>query len=222
VKAWACLVKVSGRGGGGRVIAVAFLALAVLAGCAPDTAESGVAAARSTVHRETAEGPGLHPILTPGKRLGPERPQGAANILIAMLPPMGYGALVLLRHRRRAGRDPGFARYRSARTRARKRLERLDQAEDPAGAVFDAVSGYLADRFDANEAGLTSKDLERLLCVRRIDPDLAADALRVLRSCERQRYGMGAAGREEIGALRAAATGVILRLDRAGRERRRR
>jgi hypothetical protein len=79
--------------------------------------------------------------------------------------------------------------------------------------LFHALTGYLADRFNVSEAGMTSSDARRLLESRINDAELIDGVVKVLRTCERSRYGGGELGVEEVQALFRGAESILERLE---------
>ncbi|MCP4641050.1 MAG: protein BatD [bacterium] len=144
-------------------------------------------------------------------------------LLNIVLPPALYGALALvMARRRRFAGDTSFARSHRARARARKRLAAAAGAEEPADELYRAMTGFVADKFDVAEGGITSADAERLLTGGGASPDDTDNFLKVLRKCERARYGSEPLSPNEANALMHGAAGCIDGLDAslaAGRAR---
>ncbi len=130
-------------------------------------------------------------------------------------PPLAYALLtVAARRHRRFANDEGYARSQRARGRGRRRLDAAPQAPEPAEALYHALTGYLADKCGVPEAGLTSYDAGRLLEARAVEPGLAEGYLRILRACERARFGGGPLSAEEVDAMTHAAYILFDRLER--------
>ena len=156
----------------------------------------------------------LLPIMTELRPLQRLRPAPAMSFLAALLPPLAVLALyVALRRRRRLQDDPRYARNYFARSRSQQRLESVAAAKDPSEALYRAVVGYLADKFDVNEAGMTPEDVRRLLEAKEIEPALAENLVKILRSCERRRYAGGELQAQEVQALLSGAQAAMDRLD---------
>jgi hypothetical protein len=83
----------------------------------------------------------------------------------------------------------------------RKRLRRALESPDPSDALYRAINGYLADKFDLPESGMTSADARDLLEGRAIHHDAAENLVEILRLCERGRYAREALPRERVEAL---------------------
>jgi hypothetical protein len=91
----------------------------------------------------------------------------------------------------------------------------MDSAEDASDSMYRAVLGFVADLYDVTEAGLTSADAKRLLETHHASPDSRDTLVKVLRACERRRYGGAPLSKNEIGALRQGAERAIEVLDQA-------
>lgn len=108
------------------------------------------------------------------------------HLIMALLGPLSCLLSFTIRSvRRYTVRNETAVRQRKAAERAR---DRLSQAAKPIPrssatvprAIFDALMGYLADRFDVPEAGLTPADAERLLREKVKEPELAERFCKVL------------------------------------------
>ena len=152
------------------------------------------------------------------------RRQGAAPVTAATLvagPILAYCALaVYLGRKRRFDSDTGLARSHRARVRARKRLTAVAKAPEPTEELYRALVGFVADKFDVSEAGMTSSDAQELLRRYEIGPDLVDTLLKILRKCERARYAGDRLSREEIDALVHGAAAAMERMDAVPRARR--
>jgi hypothetical protein len=151
----------------------------------------------------------LHP---EGLRRGGPAPVTAATVVAG--PVLAYCALaVYLGRRRRFESDTGLARSHRARVRARKRLAAARKASEPSEELYRAVIGFLADKFDVSEAGMTSSDAEGLLSRCGVEPGLVENLLKILWKCERARYAGDSVSREEVDALIHGAAAAVERLD---------
>lgn len=96
--------------------------------------------------------------------------------------------------RRRREKDPAATRFREAREKALRRLEKGEAA-----ALSDALAGYLADKLASPAAGLTAKRAAELL--RRRWPALKEERLREIqdlwRAIDAQRFAPG--GEDDAG-----------------------
>lgn len=148
---------------------------------------------------------------------GTLRPRGMSTPELAVLvalPPVAYLALSLfLRRRRKLIEDPRYARAVRAEARAIKRLDSVRESSEPSEALYRALSGYLADKFDVEESGMTSSDAARLLEANGVDSEVATGIVRILRACERARYGATDLGPDEAVALESGARTAIRRLE---------
>lgn len=134
--------------------------------------------------------------------------------LVAVAPPVVYAALaVFLRRRRRLATDTRFARSYRARTRLKTALDSVRTSQEPAPALFKAVVGFIADKFDVPEAGMTSLDAQHTLEQNGISPETISALVKVLRSCERAQYASTILSQHEIAALLEGASVNLDALD---------
>ena len=124
---------------------------------------------------------GMMPIVTAGRRLYRASLSEAGTAMVLAGPPLVYGLVVLWTARkRRFAEDRPYARSYRAKSRMRKRLRGVVNAADPADALCRAVNGYIADKFDLPEAGMTPADVRDLLEGRAIQHESAAKLLEIL------------------------------------------
>jgi hypothetical protein len=158
-------------------------------------------------------GDDIQPLVQPDGDLGPAGPATGKAAAAVVAPPLAYTALALyMRRRRRFERDTGYAREYHAKSRGHKRLRHIADAPEPAEELYKALTGYIADKFNTAESGMTSDDARALLENHGADPELTRGICKILRSCERTRYGTGRLSPDEIGALTQAAANAIDRL----------
>jgi len=132
------------------------------------------------------------------------------NASLLLLPPVAYaGLLVWRRKRRRLEEDSVYARRHFAKSSATKRLRDLSKTADPVAEMHVAVMQYLADALGAARAGITSQDAERMLSERGAPDEVRATFVKVLRACERGRYGGASLKEVEVEALRNAVLNAI-------------
>ncbi len=133
---------------------------------------------------------------------------------IVLLPSLAYGGLLLfVRRRRRFEGDTRYARAHRATRLAQRRFAGIHELPDPVDGVYKALAGYLADVFNVQETGMTSADAEKLLATHGIDTDIANGLVRILKTCERARYGSTALTDDELNALVHGALMNMERLD---------
>jgi hypothetical protein len=141
---------------------------------------------------------------------GPLKRSGSSTVstsLALVAPPAVYAALaMLLGRRRRLATDSGFARSYRARSRVKKALEGVRDSREPAAALFKAVAGFIADKFNVPEAGMTSIDAQQLLDSQAAPTDVATALVKVLRSCERAQYASTRLSEDELAALLEGAS----------------
>ena len=164
-------------------------------------------------------GDDLFPLAADPAGLRPVRRSSAAVPLAAGAPVMVYAGLALvMRRRRRFERDPAYARARRAKARGLKRLAAAAGSAEPAEELYRALTGYVADRYDLQETGLTSQEVTQTLEDRQVDPEIKEHVRKILRACERTRYGGVKLSGDELNALTRGAVEAIERLESAGVE----
>ena len=94
----------------------------------------------------------------------------------------------------------------------------MKTAAEPAEELYRAVSGFVADKFNASDAGITSSDMRALLESRNAAPDLTESIVKILRACERARYAGVKLSSDEIEALTHAATAALDTLEQSAKE----
>ncbi len=157
---------------------------------------------------------GLLPIVTAVNHLrrGPASRTGEAAVVL--FPPLAYGLFAFWTARqRRFARDHTFARSYRAKARVQKRLRRVLDAGDPADALYRAIIGYIADKFDLPEAGMTSSDVRDLFEGRAITQAASAHLLDILRTSERARYAGETLSRGAVEPLLQSAQESMEQLD---------
>jgi hypothetical protein len=133
---------------------------------------------------------------------------------VAIVPPLAYLVLALaMARKRRFEGDTSFARSHRARARARKRLASVSDAQEPADELYRAMTGFVADKFNIAQGGITSADAERLLAGSGAGAEDVDNFLKVLRKCERARYGSEHLSSSEATALMHGAAACIDGLD---------
>jgi len=138
----------------------------------------------------------------------------AADVLFTAAPPLAFAACaVLLRHRRRLQEDTGYARTRRARSRGMRRLRGVASSPDPAEALYKTLAGYLGDKLNLHDAGLTSNDVARVMSGEGFPEALRESYSKILRACERHRYAGDMLSADEVQALTEAAAKAMDDLD---------
>jgi hypothetical protein len=129
-------------------------------------------------------------------------------------PPLVFAAgLALIRRRHRLATDTGYARGIRARSRSRKRLAEAARSQDPAEAIFKALVGFLGDKLNLQDAGMTSHDVREIMGLRGFPEEMVQEYVNVLRACERQRYSGAALSPQEATALHEAAARALDHLE---------
>jgi hypothetical protein len=156
----------------------------------------------------------IMPIIQSTSPLHRQGELGWTTSAVLVAPVMAYAGLaVYVRRRKRFSGDARYARAYLALTKARRRLTHVEGSAEPTEALYRAVTGFLADKFDVPEGGLTSADAERLLGSNGVPPDIASGLAIILKKCERARYGGSQLTRDEVDALLHGALANLERLD---------
>lgn len=133
-----------------------------------------------------------------------------ASTAVVLAPPALWGGFFLLmRRQRRLRTDVEYARKYYARSRIRKRLRQVAGATEPVQELYRALIEFLADTCNVNSAGLTSNDVNKLLEERGVAAETADKLIKILRSCERDRYAAAKLSRDEVDALTHAAAACM-------------
>jgi len=164
-------------------------------------------------------GDDIFPLASAPAGLRPVRRSGAAVPVAAAGPVAAYaGVALLMRRKRRFERDPAYARARRAKARAVKRLDAAAGSAEPAEELYRALIGYVADRYNLQETGLTSQEVTQALEGRQVEAEVKEHVRKILLACERTRYGGAKLSRNEIDALSRGAFEAIERLASQGAE----
>lgn len=156
----------------------------------------------------------IQPIVTAPLPAFTKSPPAFALAGVFTAPVVFYALLALVvARRRRFDRDVAYARAYHARSRARRRLDAAAAAQEPSEEVFRALTGYVADKLDVPDAGVTSADARDLLEARAVSPDDMAGLLKILRTCERARYASAPLSQAELAALVQGAESALERMD---------
>ena len=162
-------------------------------------------------------GEDIRPIISSTGVLSIQGPSPKIAPALFVVPFLLYLLVFAVTHRqRRFSSDRGFARAYHARTKALKRLGEIVQGSEATEQLYRAVTSYLGDTFNVEEAGMTSADADALLRGQNIDAAISQNIVKLLRSCERARYGGHALSPKEVDALvNAAEAGINLLSERA-------
>jgi len=130
--------------------------------------------------------------------------------VVALAPPVLWsGFLLFMRQQRRLRTDADYARRYYARSRIRKRLRQIAGAADPVQELYRALIEYLGDTCGLNSAGMTSADVRKLLEERGVANESGETLVKILRSCERDRYAAAKLSKDELDALTHAAVSCM-------------
>ena len=135
-------------------------------------------------------------------------------LIIIIIPPLSFFlAATVVSVRRKLNADPAARRRRKAAKRARRRLHHAGRASDlkhAAGIISEALRGYLADRFNLAEAGLTTQDCEKTLAEHNLPVE---EYINVMKDCDRVLFA-GSTISGDTSELRSRAATAIDRLEK--------
>lgn len=147
-------------------------------------------------------------------------PWFAALVLLPIAADLGLIAYV--RRRDRLHANARHRRERRARSVARRRLRNARRRINTAGGahafyaeVAQALTEYVADKFDVSAAGLTHERIEELLVSRDAPPDVRAAFHGCLETCDYARFAPASSGREEMQQTLARADVTLAALERS-------
>lgn len=161
----------------------------------------------------------IRSIITVAAPLNLRQSSPAALPFALAFPVVAYIALAAyMGRRRRFERDTAFARAYRAKAKARKRLQQVMESAEPADELYRALLGFIADTFNAQEAGMTSDDVRSLAAERGIPRAIGDQAVKILRACERARYASQDFSADEIQALVEGAEASLADFEEAARE----
>ena len=121
-------------------------------------------------------------------------------LLVLIVPPALFlTVLAANQHRLRTRGDRGLIRSRTAAATARRKLD----AATGSGDLAAAITGFVADRLNQPEAGLTRSDVHRLLSEHHAPETLIAEVDAFLATCEQHEFS-GTSNRPDDGQSDAA------------------
>jgi hypothetical protein len=193
---------------------------------APGNAPAGGRRAVEPVRRDIAY------IKTTLGRSGPApRPVYARPVFVALLAlpvALNLGVLLYGWGRRRESAHGPLVRRRGARGAALARLKQVEQAlrrgqaPDVPSAVSEALTGFVADWFDAPRAGLTRARIEELLREAAVPAAASAELARVLGRADELGFSPGEGRKAAAAALLAEARASVVGLEKALKRKRKR
>lgn len=152
----------------------------------------------------------IRPLAARPARLRSGKGSNTGTALVWVLPPVAFAvAFGYTARKRRFASDRGYARAYKARAKAESLLREVLADASPADALYRAVAGFVGDKFNADSAGMTSPDVEKVLKERGTDAAIVSNVTKILRACERARYGSHVLSGDEMRALVSAAETVI-------------
>lgn len=156
----------------------------------------------------------IYPMLDAPSSLERSRSNTLVTSMALAIPPVAYfGLILVMAHRRRLASDVGYSRDRNAKHKGIRRLEEVFKADEPEDELFKTVAGYIGDRFNVHDPGLTSSDVTDLLDSHGVEPGLVATFQKIMKSCERSRYAAEPLSVDELRALVQASETAIHAFD---------
>jgi len=129
---------------------------------------------------------------------------------VAIVPVGLYAAAAAyVTRRRRFESDHGYARAYHAQSEAHRELRGVLDTADPEQSLHHALIKFVADTFNASNAGMTAHDADTLLRTHGCDDDLCKNVQTILRKCERAVYASQSLPAEEMKALVHGAAVII-------------
>ncbi len=167
-------------------------------------------------------GEDILPIITNPGPLYPHRSSPVNNGAAVVFPIVACGAIsAYTRRKRRFEQDTGLARSHGAKARFHKRLKGIGLASEPADELYHALTGFIADKFNVVESGMTSADVRQAYESRGVGAEETEQVVKTLRACERSRYASVKLSVQEVQALADAAVQALERLDETLKKERR-
>ncbi|MBO6575272.1 MAG: protein BatD [Rhodothermales bacterium] len=140
--------------------------------------------------------------------------------LALLVPGLVVGGLALAGKRsRHLAANPALARLRRAGPLARKHLKAADarlDAQDPRGfyeALERALLGFVGNRLNVSEHGLTHESLEQVLAQHAVSATVSAELIAFLDRCDQARFSPVLPDAESLQQERAAAADLLVTLD---------
>jgi len=121
-----------------------------------------------------------------------------AFIALQVLPPVLFAGVLLIRRRKdRLTTDARYRRKLRALKRAKKAIDKAEKAarsDEPIEAyslIYKALTGYLGDRFNLPEQGMTTEDAGRAMSSAGMAEEIIEEARSLLSECDRARFAPG-------------------------------
>lgn len=130
-----------------------------------------------------------------------------SRLWLLLAAPLAFAALALTVRVTRARRaDEAAVRARGAKRRARRELAHAEGLASQGGPAFyealaRAIHGFFHDRFALGAGEITALDLRALREGERIGPEVEEEAGALVAACDAGRFGAGASGESDRGAL---------------------
>jgi hypothetical protein len=142
-------------------------------------------------------------------------------VLLVLPAAADLGLYAWARRRDRSPLSLRARRERRARSVARRRLKEARRRLSPStsrafyAAVAQALTGYVADKFDTSAAGLTHQRIQELLSERGVPEELRAAYHRSLEACDFARFAPSSSAGDEMRRALRSAEDTLVALERA-------
>ncbi len=143
-------------------------------------------------------------------------------LVLVLLPAAAdLGLFVYARRRDLSAASRRARRERRARSRARRRLKEARRRMTPStsrafyAAVAQALTEYVADKFDTLPGGLTQHRIEELLSSRGAPDSLRTEFHRCLEACDFARFAPTSSGADEMRRTLESAVETLVALERS-------
>ncbi len=141
-------------------------------------------------------------------------------LIVNGLPVVVLAAMIFIRrHREKLAADVGYARSRKARKAARRRLARakstakVEQAGEFYAEIYNALTSYIADKFNISPHGLTMERIAELLQTKGADEALIEDVADLVQKCDFARFAPASMTQEDIDQSLAMAEQTMTRIE---------
>jgi hypothetical protein len=155
-------------------------------------------------------------------RIGYDGYKSPLFILLTILPLCTFAGAVLYRnHQERLSENVAYARSRQANRLAMKKLGRAksllteNTRKEFYAEASRALAGFAADKLNVSAAGIITSDLHILLQDRGLGEELTEEYIRLIQTCDYQRFSPTRVSREEMEQFYQKAKDAIIRLEKA-------
>jgi len=130
------------------------------------------------------------------------------------------GAYGYRNHAEKVSTNLEYARKRKAHKHARLQLKQAgiylknDQLAEFYGEISGALVGYVANKTNRAAAGLVSKDAEKIMISKNVDPELMKEYFECLDDADFRRFAPGQTSREEAESFYEQAEKILVKLEK--------